>query len=77
MKKNRKNHVKELNEKLFTETDFKQVKIIIYLEDTLDVHDIKDAIWRFANNVDARRDTYFIKASAGGDVSVQKFIKIL
>jgi 4-hydroxy-3-polyprenylbenzoate decarboxylase len=67
--KSRKNHIKELNEKLFTETDFKKVKMIIYLEHTVDAQNIKDGIWRFANNIDPRRDSYIIQANSKDSIS--------
>jgi 4-hydroxy-3-polyprenylbenzoate decarboxylase len=56
VEKNRKGHLKELSEKLFARTDFKLVKVLIYLDHSIDVHDIADAVWRFSNNVDPKRD---------------------
>jgi 4-hydroxy-3-polyprenylbenzoate decarboxylase len=69
VEKNRKGHIKELNQKLFTETELKQVKIIIYLEHSVDANDLKDAIWRFTNNIDPRRDSYVVEASDAGSIS--------
>jgi 4-hydroxy-3-polyprenylbenzoate decarboxylase len=60
VEKNRKNYIKELNEKLFLQTDLKKVKIIIYVEAATDANDIKDVVWRFSNNLDPRRDSYII-----------------
>jgi 4-hydroxy-3-polyprenylbenzoate decarboxylase len=60
VEKNRKNHIKELNERLFSQTDLKKVKIIIYVEAAVDANDIKDVVWRFSNNLDPRRDSYII-----------------
>jgi 4-hydroxy-3-polyprenylbenzoate decarboxylase len=61
VKKNRKNHIKELNEKLFALKEFSRVKFIIYLEEVSDAFDIKDAMWRFANNFDPKRDSHIIQ----------------
>jgi 4-hydroxy-3-polyprenylbenzoate decarboxylase len=62
IQKNRKNHIKELNAQLFALDEFQNIKIIIYVEHTVDVNDIQDVVWRFANNLDARRDSYVVPA---------------
>lgn len=67
IKKNRKNHVKELNEKIFALKEFSDIKFVIYLEDVADVSDIKSALWRFANNFDPKRDSYFAGSGIGLD----------
>ena len=59
VEKNRKNHIYELNEKLFSRKEFSNVKFVIYVEHKADVKDIKDCTWRFANNFDPGRDSYF------------------
>lgn len=58
VEKNRKDHLKELSEKLFERDDFKQVKVVIYLDHTIEISDIADAVWRFSNNVDPKRDHF-------------------
>ncbi|MFH1005692.1 MAG: menaquinone biosynthesis decarboxylase [Bacteroidota bacterium] len=63
VEKNRKNHIRELNEKLFLRKEFKNVKFVIYVEHKADVNNIKDCIWRFANNFDSNRDSYFFPLS--------------
>ena len=65
VKKGRKNHIKELNETLFQNEEFKNVKFVIYVEHTVDVSDIKDTMWRFANNFDPKRDSYFAPTLKG------------
>ncbi len=69
VKKNRKNHIRELNQKLFSLPAFSNVKIVIYVEDTVDATDIADVVWRFANNLDAKRDSYVVEATGDGDIS--------
>ncbi|MBI2270301.1 MAG: menaquinone biosynthesis decarboxylase [Bacteroidetes bacterium] len=69
VKKNRKNHVRELNEQLFTLDEFKNVKMIIYVEHTVDANDTADVIWRFANNIDPKRDSYVIQAKDENSMS--------
>jgi 4-hydroxy-3-polyprenylbenzoate decarboxylase len=55
--KNRCGHVNETAEKLLEEfEDLRNVKVLIFLEHNLDVSDISDAVWRFSNNLDPKRD---------------------
>ncbi len=69
VKKNKKNHIKELNEQLFAMSELKDVKFILYVEHTVDVQDAADVIWRFANNLDPRRDSFVINAKDDSSVS--------
>lgn len=56
VEKNRKGHLKELHQQLEAKGYLKGIKCLIYLEHTIDISDIADAVWRFSNNVDPRRD---------------------
>lgn len=69
IEKNRKGHIKEINEQLFALDEFKNVKVIIYLEHTIDISDLADAVWRFSNNVDPKRDSYTVEASDDQSIS--------
>lgn len=69
IEKNRKGHIKEINEKLFSLEEFKNVKVIIYLEHTIDISDLADAVWRFSNNVDPKRDSYTVEAADDQSIS--------
>ncbi|MCY7410128.1 MAG: menaquinone biosynthesis decarboxylase [Chitinophagales bacterium] len=69
IEKNRRNHIRELNEKLFRDSELKKVKVIIYVEHTVDANDIKDVVWRWSNNVDPRRDSYVVKAESDAEIS--------
>ncbi len=63
VQKSRPNHIRELNSRLFALPEFNTVKFIIYVETNVDANDTADVIWRFANNIDPRRDSYIIPAS--------------
>lgn len=69
IEKNRKGHIKEINEKLFSLEEFKNVKVIIFLEHTIDISDLADAVWRFSNNVDPKRDSYIVEAADDQSIS--------
>jgi 4-hydroxy-3-polyprenylbenzoate decarboxylase len=58
VEKNRKNHLRELSEKLFQHEMFSQIKIVLFLDHTIDITSVADAVWRFANNVDPKRDSF-------------------
>ena len=64
VEKNRPHHVKELSEQLFNEALFKMVKFIIIVEHTVSTGDIKDVIWRWANNLDPKRDSFVFPAKS-------------
>ncbi|MFN5706213.1 MAG: menaquinone biosynthesis decarboxylase [bacterium] len=69
IEKNRKGHIKEINEQLFALEEFKNVKVIIFLEHTIDISDLADAVWRFSNNVDPKRDSYTVEAADDQSIS--------
>lgn len=64
VEKNRKNHIKELSAKLFKLHEFSGVKVVIFLEHTIDITEIADSVWRFANNVDPKRDCLLMESSS-------------
>jgi 4-hydroxy-3-polyprenylbenzoate decarboxylase len=64
VKKERKGHVKELHEKLADLPELEGVKMILYVENTIDANDLSVALWRFCNNLDPKRDSFlFTKES--------------
>ncbi len=69
IEKNRKGHVEELAQQLLKTTAFAAVKVLIFLEHTMDISDLADAVWRFSNNVDPKRDHVVVKATKPGEVN--------
>ena len=69
IEKDRKNHIREIGEKLAAMEELRNVKVIIFLDHTMDVSDTADAVWRFANNVDPKRDQQVILAKNDGEDS--------
>lgn len=59
VEKSRKNHIHALHQKLSQHETFKNIKLIIYLEHTVNINDISDMVWRFCNNIDPQRDYLF------------------
>lgn len=59
VEKNRPQHIKELHQSLFkTFYTLESIKMILYVEHTVDANDLPTALWRFCNNLDPKRDNY-------------------
>jgi 4-hydroxy-3-polyprenylbenzoate decarboxylase len=63
VEKNRKGHIKELHELLCALPEIRGVKMILYVEHTVDAHDLPIALWRFCNNLDPKRDFHLYKST--------------
>jgi len=57
VQKNRKGHIKALHEQLTAMKELEGVKIILYVEHTVDANDLPVSLWRFCNNLDPKRDS--------------------
>lgn len=69
IEKKYKGQVKETAARCFDDESFSAVSTLIFLEHTMDISDVADAVWRFSNNVDPRRDHYDFPASRQGEVN--------
>jgi 4-hydroxy-3-polyprenylbenzoate decarboxylase len=61
VQKNRKGHIKELHEQICALKETEGVKMILYVEHTVDANDLPTALWRFCNNLDPKRDHHLCK----------------
>ncbi|MFM2135057.1 MAG: hypothetical protein RL021_457, partial [Bacteroidota bacterium] len=66
VRKDRKGHLRELSQKLSAHPAMKGIGTVIFLEHTIDISDIADAVWRFANNVDPKRDAFILPSTDEG-----------
>jgi 4-hydroxy-3-polyprenylbenzoate decarboxylase len=66
VEKSRPFHIKELNEQLYTLPEMAGVKMVLYVEHTVDVSDLASALWRFCNNLDPRRDNFVVRPPLPG-----------
>lgn len=57
VEKSRKGHIRELHEAITELKLAEGIKIILYVEHTVDAHDLPTALWRFCNNLDPKRDS--------------------
>ena len=64
VEKNRGGHIRELHQQICGLEDFEGVKMILYVEHTVDANDLPTALWRFCNNLDPKRDHILYKAQS-------------
>lgn len=61
IRKNRKGHVRELHQQICDHPAINGIKMILYVEHTVDANDLAVALWRFCNNVDPKRDSMLVQ----------------
>lgn len=62
VEKNRSGHIKELHMQLCSLKELSSIKMILYVEHTVDANDLPTALWRFCNNLDPKRDYHLYKS---------------
>jgi 4-hydroxy-3-polyprenylbenzoate decarboxylase len=67
VKKDRPGHIRQLHEELCGLDRMEGVKMILYVEHTVDPTDLPVALWRFCNNLDPRRDHILVERPSGSD----------
>ncbi|HEV8084117.1 MAG TPA: menaquinone biosynthesis decarboxylase [Chitinophagaceae bacterium] len=67
--KNRKEHAKELHSSLCEMEWIAGIKMILYVEHTVNANDLTTSLWRFCNNLDPRRDHFVVKKPSASDPS--------
>ncbi len=66
IEKNRAGHVKELHAQICSLPELSGLKMILYVEHSVDATDLPVALWRFCNNLDPQRDYVLYKAKHPG-----------
>jgi len=56
VEKNKPGHIRSLHEKICSSAEMEGIKMILYVEHTVDALDLPTALWRFCNNLDPKRD---------------------
>lgn len=64
VEKKRKGHIRELHKGVCSLNETEGIKMILYVEHTVDASDLPTALWRFCNNLDPKRDHHIIKRPA-------------
>ncbi len=61
VEKNRKGHLRELHQQVCATGMIEGIKMVLYVEHTVDANDLPVALWRFCNNLDPRRDSILVQ----------------
>ena len=61
VEKDRVGHIRQLHESLCQNEWMECVKMVLYVEHTIDVQDLTVTLWRFCNNLDPRRDQLLVE----------------
>lgn len=61
VEKSRKGHVKELHQQVCELPELEGIKLVLYVEHTVDAADLPIALWRFCNNLDPKRDAVLVQ----------------
>lgn len=69
--KNRKGHVRELHQQLCSQPAMEGVKMILYVEHTVNANDLALSLWRLCNNLDPKRDSVLYQGISSADSSKQ------
>jgi len=64
VKKNRLGHIRELHKKVTDLSELESVKLILYVEHTVNAKDLPIALWRFCNNLDPKRDSILVQRNS-------------
>lgn len=64
VKKSGKGQVRQLHQSLTSLKEMEGVKLVLYVEHTVDVNDIAVSLWRFCNNLDPKRDSIPVQRSS-------------
>jgi 4-hydroxy-3-polyprenylbenzoate decarboxylase len=64
VKKEKAGQVKELHEQICSSPEVEGIKMILYVEHTVDAHDLALALWRLCNNMDPKRDTFLFQRAS-------------
>ncbi len=68
IQKNRVGHIAALHPQIAATPIVQGIKMILYVEHTVDPRDLTVALWRFCNNLDPKRDFHLYKESVHGSM---------
>ena len=63
IEKNKPGHIRELHNAIAALPTMASIKMILYVEHTVNPNDLPTSLWRFCNNLDPKRDSYLFKSN--------------
>ncbi|MEO7802316.1 MAG: menaquinone biosynthesis decarboxylase [Ginsengibacter sp.] len=67
VEKNKRDHIRQLHSAICELPEIEVVKMILYVEHTVDANDLTVALWRFCNNIDPKRDNILVQKPSLSD----------
>jgi len=67
VEKNRIGHIRELHQQICGLQQIEGVKMMLYVEHTVDANDLPVSLWRFCNNLDPKRDHILVQRPSKSD----------
>jgi 4-hydroxy-3-polyprenylbenzoate decarboxylase len=67
VEKHKKEHLRKLHTAICEMRIIEGIKMILYVEHTVDPNDLPVALWRFCNNLDPKRDHFTVKKQISGN----------
>jgi 4-hydroxy-3-polyprenylbenzoate decarboxylase len=61
VEKNRRGHIQELHQQICALRELEGVKMILYVEHSVNANDLPVALWRLCNNLDPKRDHFLVQ----------------
>lgn len=61
VEKSRKGHIGQLHQQICDKAEVEAIKMILYVEHTVNAGDLAVALWRFCNNLDPKRDYHLVQ----------------
>jgi 4-hydroxy-3-polyprenylbenzoate decarboxylase len=71
VKKSRPHHIRDLHASITEAPEVEGIKMILYIEHTVDANDLSVALWRFCNNLDPKRDHFLAERESSNDPEKQ------
>ena len=65
--KNKSGHIRHLHQLICELPEVEGIKMILYVEHTVDANDLTTALWRFCNNLDPKRDHVLVQRLSSRD----------
>ncbi len=63
IEKNKPGHIRELHSAIAALPTMASIKMVLYVEHTVNPNDLATSLWRFCNNLDPKRDSYLFKSN--------------
>lgn len=60
VKKEERDHIQQLHTQICDHQEMEGIKMVLYVEHTVNPNDLATALWRFCNNLDPKRDSHLV-----------------